>query len=170
MKRLNVTAAAIGENEQGFLFALGFKNGSVHIGSISTLDCLINNNDCEYSIPSEHKSAITKLIFRGDGKQLITTSLDKTGKIWNIENIKEERIPLISHRKWIWDVAYSRDQETIYTVSEDRSIRVWLSNIETLESRVDSYIYKNRRANDFKTKDVDTKKKKFRNAPKNKKN
>ncbi len=168
LNRLNVTAAAIGENEAGFLFALGFKNGAVHIGNISKLGCLINSKDCQYNIPSEHKSSITKLIFRKDGKQLITTSFDKTGKIWNIENIDDERIPLISHRKWIWDVAYSQDQQTIYTVSEDRSIRVWLSSAETLETRVRGYIFKNRRSNNLKTKGAEPKK--FRNAPKDEDN
>jgi WD40 repeat protein len=170
LKGLNVTSTAIGKNEEGFLFALGFKNGAVHIANVSTLGCLIESRNCEYNIPSEHKSSITKLVFREDGKQLITASLDKTGKIWNLENIEDERIPLISHRKWIWDVAYSQDQKTIYTVSEDRSIRVWLSSAETLEARVRGYIFKNRRSNDFKTKGDDTEKKPFRNAPKDEKN
>ena len=167
LKGLNVTAAAIGKNSTGLLFAFGFKNGNVRIGNLSTLDCLVDGQNCQYNIPSEHKSSITKLVFREDGKQLISASLDKTGKIWNVENIEDERIPLISHRKWIWDVAYSQDQKTIYTVSEDRSIRIWLSSAETLETRVKGYIFKNRRANDFKTKDTDSKTGKFRNAPRN---
>lgn len=170
LKGLNVTAAAIGQNDDNLLFALGFKNGTVRIGNISTLNCLVDGQNCQYNIPSEHKSSITKLVFREDGKQLVSTSFDKTGKIWNIENIEDERIPLISHRKWIWDVAYSQDQKTIYTVSEDRSIRIWLSNAETLEKRVRGYIFKNRRSNDFKTKDTEGKTNEFRNAPQDEKN
>ncbi len=142
LKKQAITAVSIGfdESNNRYLMAFGLKNGTIRIADINEMNCLINNEGCEFEAQTEHKSAITKLIFNKKGDQLISSSLDKTAKIWNIANIKEERIPLVDHRKWIWDIAYNYQQDEIYTVSEDRSILVWVSRPEILARRVKKHL------------------------------
>lgn len=142
LKNEAITAVSIGfdKKKQRHLIAFGLKNGTIRIADLNQMNCLTNNEGCEFEAQTEHKSAITKLIFNKDGDQLISSSLDKTAKIWNIANIKEERIPLVSHRKWIWDVAYNYQEDQIYTVSEDRSISVWISRPEILARRVQNQV------------------------------
>lgn len=142
LNREVITAVSIGfdKNKKRHLIAFGLKNGTIRIADVNEMKCLINSEGCEFEAETEHKSEITKLIFNRSGDQLISSSLDKTAKIWNIANMTEERIPLTDHRKWIWDIAYNHQEDQIYTVSEDRSINVWVSRAEILAKLVQDQV------------------------------
>ena len=131
--RQEVTAAAIGKNANNqYLLGLGFKNGRVNISSMDSLNCLFENTNCTYQLPLEHNINVTKILFNENATQMVTASLDHTAKLWNLENLDEDKIPLISHKKWIWDVIYNHNENRILTISEDKTIRVWFSDIDEL--------------------------------------
>lgn len=145
LNNMEVSSAAIGKMNEKYLFALGFENGLLHLANLDSLDCLVSNDGCAYNTPAEHKSSITKLIFSDDGKQMISSSLDRTAKIWNVATLNQyqntdERIPLLSHKKWIWDVSYTHGQDKIYTVSEDKTVQTWLTDSEYLADKVCEYL------------------------------
>lgn len=141
------TSAAIGINSLGeHLLAIGFKNGSIRISNVDDKLCIAKNYGCLFT-QTEHKSSVTKLLFSNDASQLISSGLDQTAKIWNIDNFSEERIPLIGHRKWIWDIAYNKEEDRVFTVSEDRSIKIWDTDTEILSKRLRTEILRYRTRN-----------------------
>src|SRR5262249_41083037 len=62
--------------------------------------------------------------FTPDGKLLLTGSLDKTVKVWDVAGGKELRT-LAAHDDWVLSVAVSRDGRFFVSGSKDRTARVW---------------------------------------------
>ena len=84
-----------------------------------------------------HKDAVLSVAFNNDGTRLVTTSRDKTAKIWEVSrtlktNSKHEPLdssPLftLKHEDAITGVAFSPDKggKLIATASQDRTAKVW---------------------------------------------
>lgn len=139
IKKGKVVAAAIGKTPNNeYLVAVGFKNGSVKISNIEDITCFSQNENCRYSTQTEHQSPIARILFNQSCTQLVSASLDRTARIWSLEDIYDESIPLIGHRQWIWDIAYSGIEDEIYSVSEDRSIKTWVASSDLLNQRLQS--------------------------------
>lgn len=61
---------------------------------------------------SGHTSLIQELKFSHSGKFLASASYDKTLRLWNMENLKEQPTVLYSN-DWVWSMAFSPDDEQI---------------------------------------------------------
>jgi WD40 repeat protein len=61
---------------------------------------------------SGHTSLIQELKFNHSGKFMASASYDKTIRIWNMENLKEQPTVLYSN-DWVWSMAFSPDDEQI---------------------------------------------------------
>lgn len=77
-----------------------------------------------------HEGAITDLTFSGDGKQLISASVDRTIKVWNIDTGEVEQ-SLPDHNDIVLAVEYSPSSDLLASAGYDREVRLW--NPETLE-------------------------------------
>ncbi len=67
---------------------------------------------------------MTKVCFSADGKKIISSSLDKSIKIWNAytgDNIKT----LQGHAYYVNSVCYSLDGKRIVSGSYDNTIKIW---------------------------------------------
>ena len=60
-----------------------------------------------------HEAYLLKCVLSYDGSLLVTTSADKTVKVWSTSSWKIERT-LSQHQKWVWDAVFSAD--SVYLV------------------------------------------------------
>ncbi len=75
-----------------------------------------------------HLNHVVSVEFSRDGRFLLTASMDRTARLWNVENGNLIRI-FDAHSDWVWDATFASsesDLETqIITVSEDGTAVVW---------------------------------------------
>lgn len=71
-----------------------------------------------------HGDAVLSVVFSKDGKRLLSTSYDKTARLWDVESGREIRA-FVGHNWWVWSAAFSPDESEIITVSQDGSAIIW---------------------------------------------
>ncbi len=78
-----------------------------------------------------HASWVLCVSFSPDNTHFVSSSADKTVKIWSLEKEKdtEKRMKCIhtfhEHQEQVWGVAYNSSATNIMSVSEDRSINIY---------------------------------------------
>lgn len=76
-----------------------------------------------------HLYAINYLSFREDGRYFVTCSMDKSIKIWDAESYKLlkviDKARYAGHGTSINKVAWSRYNQNIISISDDRKISIW---------------------------------------------
>jgi len=68
---------------------------------------------------------ILKTAISPDAQLLVTTSSDKTAKLWNIDRDFALERTLAQHQRWVWDACFSADSAYLVTASSDHSARLW---------------------------------------------
>lgn len=71
-----------------------------------------------------HSLCVYHAVFRPDGKELATSSKDKSVKLWDAACGKEVRT-LHGHTGEIYSAAYSPDGKHLATAGDDRTVRLW---------------------------------------------
>ncbi len=71
-----------------------------------------------------HEDAVWSAAFSPDGKRIVTASLDKTARVWDVETGKQIGEPLV-HESAVWSAAFSPDGKRVVTVVPERSVRLW---------------------------------------------
>ena len=71
-----------------------------------------------------HTSYVKSIAVTADGRFLVSASIDKSIKIWNINEQKEE-CSLIGHTSDIYTVALSPDERFIVSGAGDKKIKLW---------------------------------------------
>ncbi len=137
----HVTALSL-HSKSGKL-AIGNKYGTVWVTNLNSFindTEAINMNNGE----TEHRSKITGLDFSQSGYILVSSSLDRTAKIWDAQNIKNERLILFEHTDWIWGCNFvdNNGNEKILTYSEDKTVRIWEINSINLSKKVKKQLTK----------------------------
>ena len=134
-----ITAVTISKDKKHL--AVGFEDGQV---AILELDADLNSSTPEYELM--HQTKVSGLAFyqHKDFLQLASASYDNTIRLFDVTNknnteIVQDKISLKGHRKWSYDIIYSPDGKFIYTVNEDKTLRVWntlseemVDNLKTL--------------------------------------
>jgi|GEM_PF-1177914 len=72
---------------------------------------------------SDHGDSVVYVDFSPDGSQVLTTSRDGMGYLWDIESGKV--IHKFKHDDIVWEAKFSPDGKQIITVSEDKTARLW---------------------------------------------
>jgi WD40 repeat protein/tRNA A-37 threonylcarbamoyl transferase component Bud32 len=77
-----------------------------------------------------HENVVNNMIFSSDGRQLATSSLDRTVRLWDLsgEPVGGELTPrhvLRGHTGWVTHVFFSSDNTRIVSSSQDRTLRYW---------------------------------------------
>jgi WD40 repeat protein len=71
-----------------------------------------------------HSDAVLSIAFSPDGKRVVTTSLDKTVKVWDLAN-GVELLSLGGHSGPAYAVTFSPDGRRLATASADNTAKVW---------------------------------------------
>ena len=103
---------------------LGLKDGATK-GSLpqSTLAAAIGHSDLRLTLAG-HEYTVLSAAFSPDGTRIITTSYDRTARIWNAATGEEIAI-LRGHEHSVSRAAFSRDSSRIVTASIDNTARIW---------------------------------------------
>lgn len=71
-----------------------------------------------------HKDIITSASFSPDGSLIVTSSYDKTLKLWDVESAQEIHT-YIGHSNIVKDVVFSPDGRFVLSTSRDNEARLW---------------------------------------------
>jgi WD40 repeat protein len=71
-----------------------------------------------------HDGQVVMADFSGDGKYVVTASLDGKARVWNAETGESIGLPLM-HGGPLTSAQFSANGKLIVTASEDRTARVW---------------------------------------------
>lgn len=112
-----VTSVAISKSCD--VIASGCYNGTIGLWSGQT-----GLHSCE--MKEAHFGRVTALVFSRDGTRLVSSSTDRTARVWNIgaESISP-RNQLKKHDDWVRSVALSPDMQFVATASDDQTVMVW---------------------------------------------
>jgi WD40 repeat protein/tRNA A-37 threonylcarbamoyl transferase component Bud32 len=81
-------------------------------------------DDLQVSVISGHTDQVFSAMFSPDGKQLVTASLDRTARIWDVASGRQVRA-LAGHTDWLYSAEFSPNGKQIVTASNDKSVRLW---------------------------------------------
>lgn len=90
-----------------------------------------------------HESAIQDIRFNHAGKFMATASKDKTVRLWNLGNLKEQPIKLYDHPNWVWAITFSPDDEQIMAGTQERVIKSWPTKITTMSGKICDLVDRN---------------------------
>ena len=74
---------------------------------------------------SGHGSAVTSLAFSSDGARLVSGSVDRSVRLWDVTRPDQKPIRFDGHGGWVWAVAFTPDGERLVSGGADRAIRLW---------------------------------------------
>src|SRR5690606_18603741 len=101
---------------------------------------------------SGHTSGIEQIRYNHAGTFMATASKDKTVRLWNIPNLKEQPIVLSDHKDWVWSATFSPDDEqllaSVHSSTEtikgiEHTIRAWPTRIETMSNILCGFVSRN---------------------------
>lgn len=105
-------------SEDGKYVIVGFKNVVKNIYEAQILD-----TSGTVLKRFAHKDAITTATISRDGKYVLTTSMDRTAKLWDIDGKLVHEFK--GHDGFVWYANFSSDSKKIVSASSDRTAIVW---------------------------------------------
>lgn len=92
---------------------------------------LINLRQGKCSIIKAHCGSIRSLTYSSDGAYLLSSSDDKTSKLWRVQD-KKFMFSLASHKNWVRSGVISPDMRIIASGSDDKTVKLWDFNSQEL--------------------------------------
>jgi len=85
-----------------------------------------------------HQGAVYSAVFSPDDRYVVTTSEDKTARIWQVRTggksdreIRGDSVPKLEHQQAVTYAEFSRDGRYLVTASRDGAARVWSRDANT---------------------------------------
>jgi WD40 repeat protein len=107
------------------------ENGEVAIWTLSS--------GAKTALP-RHPSAVSSASFSPDGRPIVTTSLDRTARVWDAAKLTQ-LFTLKGHEGPVLSAGFSPDGNRIVTSSDDRTVRIWSSGPDIIPSVIRSSSY-----------------------------
>jgi WD40 repeat protein len=74
---------------------------------------------------SGHEGIVSSVAFSPDGNRLVTGSLDRTARVWDLNDPNAPPLVLAGHANSVNDVAFSPDGTRVVSGAHDQKVRVW---------------------------------------------
>lgn len=131
------TPSAVYQNQRAGLYAVAFHpdGNQIIIGDATGLIRMLMNGLVVREL-SGHASTIQFIGMNHSGSFMATASRDKTVRLWNLKNLKEQPIVLKDHPTWVWSVAFTPDDEQILAGTQEQIIRSWPTKVETMSDKL----------------------------------
>jgi Tol biopolymer transport system component/energy-coupling factor transporter ATP-binding protein EcfA2 len=137
------TILAIAINSTGSRIAFVDMNGSLRL-----LDA--RSNSVVRTIPA-HSVRIMDVKFSPDDRQIATSSMDKTVKIWDVTNFNNLPIIIDKHKTWVLAVAFSPDGKYLVSSSDDGDIYYWPTHASYLAEQMCGKVTRNLTQREWET-------------------
>ncbi|MCY4419005.1 MAG: High-affnity carbon uptake protein Hat/HatR [Cytophagales bacterium] len=108
---------AISFSNKGEYLSFGDETGKVVIWNMKTKEVFTDLN--------AHYSRVTHVTFDKEDRLMVSSSRDKTAKIWDMHNINDLPIVLEAHQGWVHMAGFDPQGKQVFTVSQDADVRVW---------------------------------------------
>jgi WD40 repeat protein len=109
-----LSLSAIAVNASGTEMALGTPSGSIVVVSL---------RDGSFLVMHGHTADVESIAFSPDGRSLVSVSLDKTARIWDLESRRCRRV--LDHPGRLHSVAFRPDGRAFATAGDNGMVRVW---------------------------------------------
>ncbi|XP_050306256.1 WD repeat, SAM and U-box domain-containing protein 1-like isoform X2 [Anthonomus grandis grandis] len=125
-----------------YSMASGGCNNEIKIWTITSKALVRNKNSTHKQVTIEldkvlegHNSSVTCLRYSNVGKYLVSSSLDKSLKVWDTNKNGACLINLYGHQRYVNCVSFSKDMSLIASGSNDKLVIIWdLTGNITLET------------------------------------
>jgi WD40 repeat protein len=107
----NNSIYAVSINPTGSRIAFVDKNGALRLADARTNGII--------RVVAAHSARILDVKFSPDDHQIATSSMDKTVKIWDANNLSNRPVVITRHNAWVLSVAFSSDSKYLVSSSED---------------------------------------------------
>ncbi len=122
-------------DDSGKSLAVGFNDGSIQLYNYQ-------NNALIASLPG-HASKVADIAFNQEGTLMASGSLDKTLKIWNLNNITKLPTVIDDFDSWVIAIIFSNDGKKIITGESNGNIRVISINPEDYYTQLCAFVDRN---------------------------
>jgi WD40 repeat protein len=123
---------------------------SIVMGDIAGLvKILPMANPSNFRPLSGHESGIEQIVFNHTGTFMATASNDKTVRLWNLKELKQQPIVLRGHADWVRTAVFSADDEQLLAgmhsnaEKSEETIHAWPTKIETMSGLLCQYLTRN---------------------------
>lgn len=82
-----------------------------------------------------HQGYALKVKFSPDCTLMLTTSADKTARLWRTVDFSLVNTLQDPQQKWVWDAAFSADSQYVFTGSSDYIARLWSVKTATVKRK-----------------------------------
>jgi WD40 repeat protein/energy-coupling factor transporter ATP-binding protein EcfA2 len=90
-----------------------------------------------------HNREITDIVFSNDDKQMASASMDKTVRVWNMNNLNTEPMVFNDYTTWVTALSFNADGTKLIAGTKDRTVRFWYTDITKMSDYLCSKIKKN---------------------------
>ena len=135
LKERNNTIHSLAFGGDDDILAIGDEYGNIILWDLEL--------DKEIRALSGHTARVTQIAFSPNGKIMATASLDRTARLWFLDDLNELPITLDDHGDWVYSLAFHPDGKTLYTGSKDHIIRSWPIIAKDMADEICDYIESN---------------------------
>jgi WD40 repeat protein/energy-coupling factor transporter ATP-binding protein EcfA2 len=132
----NNSIYAVSINSSGSRIAFVDRNGALRLADTKTNVIL--------KVVPAHSTRSLDVKFSPDDRQIATSSMDKTVKIWDANNLGNRPIVITKHDAWVLSLAFSPDGKYLVSSSEDGDyIYYWLTHASYMADQMCSKMGRN---------------------------
>jgi WD40 repeat protein len=148
-------ATVIFQSDNNQIYALSVNSTGSRVAFVDktgTLRLADTRSNSVIKTISAHSARILDVKFSPDDRQIATSSMDKTVKIWDATNLDNRPVTITKHDGWVLSVAFSPDGRYLVSSSESgENIYVWPAHTSMMADQMCGKISRNMTKREWET-------------------